>query len=68
MLPGPTTTAPGPGDPERDAQENWPEELTACQVRIAGSTDRLAAVTACYVDGLGRPGSEDSRDTTTTTG
>lgn len=42
-------------DPERDAQQTWPEELTARQVRIARPTDRLEAVTAFYVDGLGLP-------------
>ena len=44
-----------PHDPERDAQENWPEGLAARQVRVARPTDRLEAVTAFYVDGLGLP-------------
>lgn len=49
-------TAQAPGH-DRDASGGtgpaWPPELPVCQVRIARPTDRLEAVTAFYVDGLG---------------
>ncbi len=43
------------GAPALATRDSWPETLPACQVRIARPTDRLEAVAAFYVDGLGLP-------------
>ena len=51
------TPAPdrGTGELGRDPDVGWPTGLAVRQVRLARPTNRLDAVTAFYVDGLGLP-------------
>jgi catechol 2,3-dioxygenase-like lactoylglutathione lyase family enzyme len=38
---------------QADGTQSWPADLSVYQVRVARPTDRLEAVSAFYVDGLG---------------